>query len=160
MASMGLVLGATAGFSTDITLPETRGDSDTITELEFSIGPSVIGRKFWIRAKDFLEKYFNIVLSALLAAVFFNKAILQFHHTIQCTSDIVATLGHYFLATISDWPLYTTWKKKHFVPGKVATISEWLLESLNVATISRVHCTKEHRGGCTRGLLRPGHLIT
>ena len=27
---------------------------------------------------------------------------------VQCTSDIVATLGHHFLATISDWPLYPT----------------------------------------------------
>ena len=29
---------------------------------------------------------------------------------IQCTSDIVATLGHPFMATIhvSDWPLYPT----------------------------------------------------
>ena len=27
---------------------------------------------------------------------------------IQCTSDIVATLGQHFLATISDWPLYLT----------------------------------------------------
>ena len=27
---------------------------------------------------------------------------------IQCTSDIVATLGHTFLSTISDWPLYPT----------------------------------------------------
>ena len=28
---------------------------------------------------------------------------------VQCTSDIVATLGHTFLATICDWPLYPTW---------------------------------------------------
>ena len=27
---------------------------------------------------------------------------------IQCTSDIVATLGHHYLATIYDWPLYPT----------------------------------------------------
>ena len=25
---------------------------------------------------------------------------------LQCTSNIVATLGHPFLATISNWPLY------------------------------------------------------
>ena len=31
-----------------------------------------------------------------------------FSSDIQCTSDIVATLGHTFLATISDWPLYPT----------------------------------------------------
>ena len=32
----------------------------------------------------------------------------KLHNLLQCTSDIVATLGHHFLATISDWPLYPT----------------------------------------------------
>ena len=33
---------------------------------------------------------------------------LVFENSIQCTSDIVATLGHPFLDTLSDWPLYPT----------------------------------------------------
>ena len=31
---------------------------------------------------------------------------LESSNNVQCTWDIVATLGHPFLATISDWPLY------------------------------------------------------
>ena len=60
----------------------------------------------------------------------------------QCTSDIVASLGHPFLATISDCPLhirpeynrinvFCTRKSGHYI--QMATI--------NVATISGVHCT-------------------
>ena len=59
---------------------------------------------------------------------------------VQCTSDIVANLGHHFLTTISNWPLYPAEynridvfcarKSGHYI--RMATI--------NVATISGVHC--------------------
>ena len=37
-----------------------------------------------------------------------KAACLKKTFPIQCTSDIVATLGHHFMATISDWSLYPT----------------------------------------------------
>ena len=51
---------------------------------------------------------------------------------VQCTSDIVATLGHPFLATYIQLQLATISdlniiEYMYFVPGKVTTISEWPL---------------------------------
>ena len=49
-------------------------------------------------------------------------------HELQCTLDVVATLGHPLLATIYDWPLYPNMlEQMYFVPGNVATVSEWPL---------------------------------
>ena len=63
-------------------------------------------------------------------------------NTIQCTSDIVATFGHPFLATISDWPLLyirTDYNRTKCILYQ----GKWPLYpngTINVATISGVHC--------------------
>ena len=57
--------------------------------------------------------------SCLNLSIFILKSVLNivFHGIyrpdlrevpVQCTSDIVAALGGHFLATISNWPLYST----------------------------------------------------
>ena len=64
----------------------------------------------------YIEKSINSG-SCLNLSIFILKSVLNivFHgiyrpdlREVQCTSDIVATLGGHFLATISNWPLYST----------------------------------------------------
>ena len=52
----------------------------------------------------------ELLLSSCVVAQSTGSTALVFIDlmVIQYTSDIVATLGHHFLATISDWPLYPT----------------------------------------------------
>ena len=63
--------------------------------------PSYIYIYIYIYIFIFIYIYIYIYLF-----IFISVPLCQRSVTVQCTSDIVATLGHHFLATISDWPLY------------------------------------------------------
>ena len=85
-----------------------------------------------------MKKRIGMALGSQLYFIIFLKdsaLLLSGWSYIQCTSDIVTTLGHPFLATF--WPLSGHFlvtisdlniiEQMDFVPGKVATISEWPL---------------------------------
>ena len=52
----------------------------------------------------------NQILDKVNCSPFRPKLRYNMYVDLQCTSDIVATFGQAHVATISEWPLFPTWR--------------------------------------------------